>query len=276
MCNYREDSGNSEIKEMVPELIDWCRRQLASSGGDKAVIGISGGKDSTVVAALMAAAIGADSVYGFILPAGDQNDLDTAQEICRHLQICYQVIDIAAIIAAFNSCLSAVSDSGIINQVSAQTDLNLPPRVRMALLYAISQSIPDSRVINTSNLSEDWIGYITLYGDSAGAFAPLGMLTSDEVIAVGHELGVPARYLLLPPTDGLTGRSDEEVFGFSYAELNDYIRNGELVNQEIKAKIDRLHRISRFKFLPLPMFRPPFAIKANDLVNIYQQGDKQQ
>ncbi|MDI9460761.1 MAG: NAD(+) synthase [Saccharofermentanales bacterium] len=275
MYYYREDSDNSEIKEMVPELIDWCRQQLASSGGSKAVIGISGGKDSTVVAALMAAAIGEDRVFGLILPDGDQNDLETAKEICRHLRIRCQVIDITAITTAFKSCLSAVLDSGMIDQVSEQTRLNLPPRVRMAMLYAVSQSIPGSRVINTSNLSEDWIGYVTLYGDSAGAFAPLGMLTSDEVIVVGRELGVPARYLLLPPADGLTGRSDEEVFGFSYAELNNYIRSGEPANQEIKIKIDRLHRLSRFKFLPLPMFRPPFAIRANDLANIYRQGDNQ-
>lgn len=274
MYYYREDSDNSGIKEMVSELIDWCRQQLASSGGSKAVIGISGGKDSTVVAALMTAAIGADRVFGFILPNGDQNDLETAKEICRYLQIRYQVIDISAITAAFNFCLLAVSDSGIIKRVSEQTSLNLPPRVRMTMLYAVSQSISGSRVINTSNLSEDWIGYVTLYGDSAGAFAPLGMLTSDEVIAVGRELGIPARYLLLPPADGLTGRSDEEVFGFSYVDLNEYIRSGELSNQELKGKIDRLHRLSRFKFLPLPMFRPPFAIRAKDLANIYQQGDK--
>ena len=258
------------IKKITLELVEWCRNQLLSSGGDKAVIGLSGGKDSTVTAALMAEAIGKDNVYGFILPDDGQNDLKTALEIGESLGINTLVLDIAQITAAFHNLLSLASQNKFIEQISEQTKLNLPPRVRMTLLYALAQSLPEARVINSSNLSEDWVGYVTIYGDTAGAFAPLGMLTSDEVIAVGLELGVKEQFLVIPPADGLTGHTDEEVFGFSYRDLNNYIRTGKLADQDIKAKIDRMHKISRFKFLPLPMYRPPFLIAAKDIAKIYQ------
>ncbi|HHV42047.1 MAG TPA: NAD(+) synthase [Clostridiaceae bacterium] len=263
--------SNSINRELVLDLVSWCRRQMESSGGKRAVLGLSGGKDSTVVAALLARAIGADNVYALIMPDNGQADLDIAIEICENLNVQYRVVDISSITHSIHEKLAEASLSGFIESVSEQTKLNLPPRVRMSLLFAFSQSIPDSRVINTSNLSEDWVGYVTLYGDTAGAFAPLGMLTSDEVIAVGRELGIPERFLTIPPADGLTGRTDEEVFGFSYDQLNSYIRTGELEDKIVREKIDNLHKSSRFKFLRLPMFRPPFRIGARDIAGIYNQ-----
>ncbi len=155
-------------------------------------------------------------------------------------------------------------------EISKQTRLNLAPRVRMSLLYAVSQSIDDARVINTSNLSEDWIGYATLYGDTAGAFSPLGMLTSHEVIQIGEFIGLPEKFVIKEPSDGLTGKTDEDVFGFSYHVLNRYIRKGTIDDKEIKDKIDRMHKYSRHKFLPIPMYQPGLDIKANDIANIYR------
>ena len=260
---------NTTIAKIVPEIIRWCRSQLSASGGDRAVIGLSGGKDSTVAAALMAEAIGKERVFGLILPDKGQNDLDTAIEIARELKINYQVLDISVVTSAVRSQIAQAKVSGFIEEESEQTRLNLPPRIRMTMLYAISQSIPGSRVINTSNLSEDWVGYVTLYGDSAGAFAPLGMLTSAEVIALGEALGVPERYLKIPPADGLTGKTDEEIFGFGYDQLNEYIRTGETADEKVRDKIDRMHKLSRFKFLPMPMFKPPFSIRADDVAGVY-------
>jgi NAD+ synthase len=140
----------------------------------------------------------------------------------------------------------------------------------MTLLYAISQSIDNSRVINTSNISEDWIGYATIYGDTAGAFSPLGMLTSDEVIQVGEFLGIPSKFIIKKPSDGLTGKIDEDVFGFSYEVLNKYIREGICEHADIKEKIDNMHEYSRHKFLPIPMFNVTLPIKAKDIANVYK------
>src|SRR5699024_11382405 len=124
----------------------------------------------------------------------------------------------------------------------------------MTLLYELSQSIPASRVINTGNLSEKWIGYTTVYGDNTGAFAPLGSLTSDEVIELGRVLGISEKYIIKPPADGLTGGTDEDVLGFSYETLNKYIRKGIEPRPDIKKTIDRMHRQSRFKFDVMPTF----------------------
>ena len=140
----------------------------------------------------------------------------------------------------------------------------------MTLLYALAQSL-DAVVINTSNLSEDWVGYATIYGDTAGAFSPLGQLTTEEVIALGRTLGLSEKFLVKAPSDGLTGKTDEEVLGFSYPLLNRYLREGICEDPAIKERIDKLHRQSRFKFLPIPMFEAPYEILAEDIAHIYDK-----
>ena len=140
----------------------------------------------------------------------------------------------------------------------------------MTLLYALAQSL-DAVVINTSNLSEDWVGYATIYGDTAGAFSPLGQLTTEEVIALGRTLGLSEKYLVKAPSDGLTGKTDEEVLCFSYPLLNRYLREGICEDPAIKERIDKLHRQSRFKFLPIPMFEAPYEILAEDIAHIYDK-----
>lgn len=246
------------------ELIEYCRVQLQSSGGTRAVIGVSGGKDSSVTAALMAAAIGPERVHGVLMPDGVQADIADAHAVCAHLGIHEHLIPIDAITREFRAKLEREAE------LTAQATLNLPPRVRMTMLFGLAQCLPDARVINTSNLSEDWVGYATLYGDTAGAFAPLAMLTTEEVVQVGIELGLPTLLAKKVPADGLTGKTDEDVLGFSYAVLNRYIRTGEIDDPDTKASIDRLHRISRFKFLPMPMFDPGFTIAADDIAGVYK------
>ena len=238
-------------------------------GGKKAVIGVSGGKDSSVTAALCVNALGAENVIGILMPDGVQNDIQDAIDLCNILGISYIEANISTITSAFLDLISNIQ-SDQIKSITNQTKYNLPPRVRMTLLYAISQSIDDARVINTSNLSEDWIGYATVYGDTAGAFSPLGMLTSDEVIQIGKYLGLPERFIIKNPSDGLTGKTDEDVFGFSYAVLNKYIREGIIEDKEIKAKIDNMHKFSRHKFLPIKMFNPILPIAAEDIEDIYK------
>lgn len=259
-------------KETLERLEAWTKERLALSGGKTAVIGISGGKDSSVTAALMCRVIGPENVYGILMPNEIQPDISYSHEIAEFLGLQWSEIDIGPMSRAFHQQLeksSLLAD----RMISPQTRLNLPPRIRMTLLYAISQSIDDSRVINTSNLSEDWVGYATIYGDTAGAFAPLGMLTTEEVIAIGRELGVPDKFLVKPPADGLTGQTDEMILGFSYETLNAYLREGILPDPIIREKIDRAHKLSRFKFEPIPMFDPKLPLEAEQVGDVYPQTD---
>lgn len=255
-----------DYKGILEALEKWTAIAMDRTGGDQAVIGISGGKDSSVTAALMVRVLGAENVVGVLMPDGMQSDIHFAEAIVQQLGIHSMRADIQGISGEFRRVL----ESCLPEAISAQTTLNLPPRIRMTLLYAIAQSIPGARVINTSNLSEDWVGYATVYGDTAGAFSPLGMLTTEEVIEIGRLMGIPDQFLLKPPADGLTGRTDEDVLGVSYPVINRYIRTGQASLAE-KELIDRLHRVSRFKFLPIPMFDPELPISAEDPAGVYRK-----
>ena len=156
---------------------------------------------------------------------------------------------------------------------SRQTLVNLPSRIRMATLYAVAQTVEQGIVINTSNLSEDWVGYCTIYGDSAGAFSPLGMYTTEEVIALGRALGLPERFLIKPPSDGLSGLTDEDNLGFTYHAVNEYIRRG-VVDEKIKADIDHKHAVSRFKFQTLPVYQNGLPIVLEEPTDYYNPEKK--
>lgn len=254
----------TQLEQLKKDLIGWMQERLQNIGAKNVVVGISGGKDSATVAALSVAAYGKDHVYGVLMPDGTQSDIDYAKDLCQALGIAHEVINISGMTKAFYEALDGCA---FFESVSRQTQLNLPPRVRMTLLYAVAQSL-NAVVVNTSNLSEDWVGYATLYGDTAGAFSPLAMLTTDEVIQLGRALGLDDRFVLKAPSDGLTGKTDEDVLGFTYDTLNAYIRTGE-VPEAIRNQIDRLHRGSRFKFEGIAMFDPKLPIVAEDIAHIY-------
>ena len=203
-------------------LLEWMDQQMKNCGGKTAVIGISGGKDSSTVAALAVAAYGRENVYGVLMPDGVQPDIDYSNGLVEVLNIPHTTINIHD---AVQGVLREMERVGL--TPSRQTTVNLPSRIRMATLYAVAQTLPGGIVINTSNLSEDWVGYCTLYGDSAGAFSPLGMYTTEEVIALGRALGLPEKFLVKAPSDGLTGLTDEDNLGFTYHAVNEYIRKGE-------------------------------------------------
>lgn len=260
------------LEKLTVNLINWIRLSMDNAGGKKAIIGVSGGKDSSVVAALSANALGKENVIGVLMPDGIQKDISYAEELCQILEIKCITVNIMPMTSEFLKQIDKI-DQDIIKETSTQTKLNLAPRVRMSLLYAISQSIGGSRVINTSNLSEDWIGYATLYGDTAGAFSPLAMLTSHEVIQIGEFIGLPNKFIHKDPSDGLTGKTDEDVFGFSYEVLNKYIRQNIIDDKDIKDKIDYMHEYSRHKFLPIPMYNPGLDIKADDIAHVYLEKD---
>ncbi len=238
-----------DAKKVKDEVVAWIRDWFEENGkGCNAVIGISGGKDSSVVAALCKEALGKERVIGVLMPNGEQRDIDDSKALVAHLGIPYYICNIAE---GVNGVLRSLQESGV--EISRQTKINLPPRIRMSTLYALSQS-KNGRVANTCNLSEDWVGYSTRYGDAAGDFSPLGKLTVQEVIAIGLELGLPHFLVKKVPSDGLTDRTDEDNLGFTYAALDEYIRTGVCENEEWKARIDRLHRLNEFKLKPIPCF----------------------
>lgn len=225
----------------------WVRDWFEKNGkGCRAVLGISGGKDSSVTAALCVKALGRERVYGVLMPCGEQADIQCSLDLCEALGIEYRIVNIKA---AVDGVLDALGDL----EISEQTRLNLPARIRMATVYAVSQSV-NGRVANTCNLSEDWVGYSTRYGDSVGDFSPLSRLTVTEVKAIGRVLGLPAHLVDKTPIDGLSGMSDEEKLGFTYAALDAYIRDGIEPDAATKERIDRLHRQNLFKLELMPCF----------------------
>ena len=240
-------------KEVKDQVVQWIRDWFEQNGpGCNAVIGISGGKDSSVVAALCAEALGSDRVVGVTMPNGIQPDIDDSMKLINHLGIRHFCVNIGE---TYDALMREVEKElrSQKTEVSRQTVINMPPRLRMTTLYAISQSL-NGRVANTCNLSEDWVGYSTRYGDAAGDFSPLGGLTVQEVKAIGKELGLPIELVKKTPSDGLTGKSDEDNLGFTYAVLDHYIRTGECDDPKTKALIDDKHVKNLFKLLPIPHF----------------------
>ena len=235
--------------EMKDKCVAWIREFFEKNGPDcNAVVGISGGKDSSIVAALCVEALGKDRVIGVLMPCGVQEDIEMAQKLVNHLGIKNYEINVEA---AVNGVLNALPDI----ELTSQTRTNLPPRIRMATLYAVSQSV-NGRVANTCNLSEDWVGYSTRYGDSVGDFSPLSFLTVTEAKAIGRVLDLPADLVDKVPIDGLCGKTDEENLGFSYETLDKYIREGVCEDAALKEKIDQMHAKNLFKLEFMPCFRP--------------------
>lgn len=237
-----------DAKKVKNEIVEWIRNWFEQNGKDcMSVVGISGGKDSSVVAALCVEALGKDRVIGVLMPQGEQSDIEYSKMLVNFL-------DITRITCNIEGAVNEVLESfeGVVSP-TPQTTTNLPARIRMATLYAISQSV-NGRVANTCNLSEDWVGYATKYGDAAGDFSPLSQLTVTEVKAIGRELGLPSELVDKTPTDGLCGKTDEDNLGFTYAELDEYIRDGIEPSEEVKAKIDSMHEKNLFKLQPMPSF----------------------
>ena len=232
------------------QCVEWIRKFFEENGPDcNAVVGISGGKDSSIAAALCVEALGKERVIGVLMPQGEQHDIDMAYLLVNHLGIKHYVINVKD---AVDSLLENMPED---LPVSVQTKTNIPPRVRMTTLYAVSQSV-NGRVVNTCNLSEDWVGYSTRYGDAAGDFSPMSHLTVTEVKEIGRLLGLPEVLVEKVPIDGLCGKTDEENLGFTYAELDVYIRTGEIADKAKKELIDRKHKMNLFKLEMMPSFKP--------------------
>lgn len=250
--------SNFDAVKVKNDCVQWIRNWFQENGpGCNAVVGISGGKDSSVVAALCVEALGKDRVIGVLMPNGIQKDIDDALDLVDYLSINRIVININD---SVNGLIKGIHNGwknhkNITFDISEQTKTNLPPRIRMTTLYAVSQSV-NGRVANTCNLSEDYVGYSTRWGDSVGDFSPLANLTSDEVVAIGDACSLPYELTHKTPSDGLCGKTDEDNLGFTYEVLNKYILTGECEDEAIKAKIDEKHQKNLFKLQPIPTFVP--------------------
>ena len=239
-----------DAKQTKEKVIEWIREYFSENGRNcSAVIGISGGKDSSVAAALCVEALGKERVVGVLMPNGEQSDIRDSSQLVEHLGIDYRLVNIGEAVSALTAQLKGIM------QVSDQTRINLLPRIRMATLYAVAQSLPSGgRVVNTCNYSEDYVGYSTKYGDSAGDFSPLGKLMVHEVVQLGHELGLPMNLVEKAPSDGLCGKTDEDNLGFTYAQLDKYIMHGTCGIPDIDAKIKKLHERNLHKLALMPTF----------------------
>lgn len=232
------------------DCIKWIKKFFDENGkGCNAVVGISGGKDSSIAAALCVEALGKDRVIGVLMPCGNQHDIDAAYMLVNHLGIKHFVINVKD---AVDGVLNSVSKEV---ELSTQSKTNLPPRIRMATLYAVSQSL-NGRVVNTCNLSEDWVGYSTRYGDAAGDFSPLSHITVTELKEIGMLLNLPKELVYKVPIDGLCGKTDEDNLGFTYDVLDKYIRTGKIDDEKTKERIDTLHKNNLFKLELMPSFKP--------------------
>ena len=241
-----------DAKTVKDQCIRWIRDWFEVNGkGCNAVLGISGGKDSSVCAALCVEALGKDRVIGVTMPNGVQPDIEDSFRLINHLDIRRYNVNVGP---AYDALMAEV-EAQLGGPASKQTQINMAPRLRMTALYAISQS-NNGRVVNTCNLSEDWVGYSTRYGDAAGDFSPLGGLTVQEVVAIGKEMGLPLDLVEKTPSDGLTGLTDEDNLGFTYAVLDKYIRTGICEDPQTKALIDHKHVVNAFKLKPIPHFEP--------------------
>ena len=244
-----------DVVKAKDACVNWIREFFEENGkGCNAVLGISGGKDSSVSAALCVEALGKDRVIGVLMPNGEQADIDMAHLLCDHLGIKNYVVNIHDAVEGVKSAVPF--------ELSKQSVTNLPPRIRMSTVYAVSQSM-NGRVVNTCNLSEDWVGYSTRYGDAAGDFSPLANFTVQEVKEIGRALGLPDVLVDKPPIDGLCGKTDEDNLGFTYAVLDRYIRTGQIDDPETKAIIDRKHKANEFKMKMMPSFPSGMEILAD-------------
>ena len=235
------------------KVIEWIKQYFEDNGKDcNAIIGISGGCDSSVTAALLVKALGKDRVIGVLMPNGNQYDIDCSYQLVKFLDIKHYVINInkpyLELTNEIDTKLKIDSKSYDIYRT------NTPSRLRMATLYGIS-GLFNGRVANTCNLSEDYVGYSTKFGDSAGDFSPISNFTKTEVRELGEELGLPKNLIYKVPEDGMSFKSDEEKLGFTYEVLDKYIRTGEIDDLKIKEKIDKMHLANLHKIQLMPSYK---------------------
>jgi NAD+ synthase len=242
------------MQNKIDNLVKWIRTQVPEGG--KAVLGISGGKDSTIAAALCVKALGAENVVGVMMPNGYQADIEDSLDVCHYLGIISMTINIGSTVNTLCREIDEAYDYDKCCIDNPMIKTNLPARIRMTTLYAVAALYPNSRVVNTCNFSEDYVGYSTKYGDAAGDFSPLGGLTVREVLAIGDALELPYSLVHKAPSDGMCGKTDEDNLGFTYDELDGFLLGESGLSSETMSKVTNLHKSTRHKYTPMPVYNP--------------------
>ena len=268
---------NFNVEEQYDKIISFIQNWVSENGDDKTrvVIGISGGCDSTVTAGLLCKALGKNRVIGVMMPDGDQKDISDSKEVIEHLGIRSYTVNIAnAKKALYDAAVEPLGLTSDEVNLTVQATTNTPARIRMTTLYFIAAQIGNCRVVNTCNMSEDMVGYSTLWGDSVGDFAPISHYTKTEVRELGHYIGMPSHLVDKTPIDGMSlnkdgsYKADEDKIGMTYKEIDEFIRGESDKNEE---KIMKLHNSSKFKLslIRLPYYDPELPI--NEKLEVYQR-----
>ena len=257
MKEYRFDAQKTRDR-LVEGVKELARRQ----GFERVAIGISGGKDSTVCAAICARALGKENVFGVMMPDGEQKDIADSRRVCEALGIRRRTVNIGAMHAALRDATDqngpAAGEGEFAVPYSRESDINVGPRLRMTTLRYIAQAL-GARVVGTGNLSEATVGYCTKDGDTSCDFALLGALTSVEVVQVGLTMEeLPRELVVKTPTDGLSGKSDEEKLGLRYADIHAWIRLGTCGDAGTDERIARKERANLHK-RRMPVLIDPFS-----------------
>jgi NAD+ synthase len=245
-----------DVEIETENAVQWIKQYFAKQPHAKgAVIGISGGKDSAVCAALLVDALGKDRVLGVSLPNGKQKDIDDACAVAEQLGIEYKVVNINL---TYRALLFEIEN--VEKEVSELAEINMLPRLRMTALYALSAN-RHYRVCGTGNMSEDYVGYCTKWGDAAWDFNPIQYFTTEEVVEIGDFMGLPEQVMHKTPSDGICGKSDEDNLGISYADINKVIRGrASEVDPEVFKKIMEKHRYNLHKVQTPPCYKPEWSI----------------
>ena len=241
------------MEKVTQQVLSWISEYFKGNDQGKAVIGISGGKDSTVCAGLLSKALGVDRVIFVLMPNGEQYDISDSFQVLEHLQVPEgnrKVINIGKMYSAAIQALGYKAG----DPISPVVTTNLPSRLRMSVLYAVAAEYPGSRVVNTCNRSEDYVGYSTKFGDAAGDFSPLAELTVREVLEIGDDIGMPRNLVHKAPSDGMCGSTDEMKLGFTYQELDDFLLGTGTPCEKTMEKIQRLENCGRRRAFFKPYF----------------------
>lgn len=240
------------METVITHITSWIKDYFVRNGPDcKAIIGISGGKDSTVTAALLVKALGKDRVIGVKMPQGQQHDIDVANEVIDYLGIQSYEVNIGDVCKSLYGALDAGYNFEGSTEHIPQIASNSPARIRMTVLYAIAAR-EHGRVVNTCNRSEDFIGYSTKFGDSAGDFSVLANFTVQEVLFIGRALGLPEKFITKVPEDGLSGKTDEDNLGFKYEDVDNLLLHDVYPSYDVYKNIMARHERNTHKVEPMP------------------------